>query len=139
MPIDKSAKLCYNYYSKTKGVANMARYTDLKEMKNDTARGNAIRERVAKAIYSAMCEEYGEEYARYIPKDIGITPNASKVAKHTVVVDIGDVTDNGGCEVGACVEITVKVKKWNSVETKSGRTQYGITLFDYDEVLDEGD
>lgn len=123
-----------------KGVANMARYTDLMELKNDTARGNAIRERVAKVIYSAMVAEFGEDYARYIPKDIGITPNASKVAKHTVVADIGDVKDNGDCDVGACVEITVKVKKWNTVETKSGNTTYGVTLDDYDIALaDKGD
>ena len=115
----------------------MARYTDLMEFKNDTARGNAIRERVAKVIHSDMVAEFGEEFARYIPADIGITPNASKVAKHTVVVDVGDVKDNGGCDVGVCVEITVKVKKWNTVETKSRNITYGVTLDDYDMALDK--
>jgi hypothetical protein len=110
----------------------MARYTDLMELKNDTARGNAIRERVAQVVYKAMCDEFGTDFARYIPKDIGITPNASKVPKFTVVADVGDVKDNGGCDVGACVEITVKVKKWNTVETKSKNTIYGVTLDDYD-------
>ena len=118
----------------------MSRFEDLKEMKNDLARGNAIRERVAKFIFSKLCEEFGEEFTRYIPKDIGITPNGSKVPKFTVVCDVGDVLDNGNCEVGAIAEITVKVKKWNTVETKSGNTQYGITLDDYDlELEDKGE
>lgn len=115
----------------------MARFEDLMELKNDTARGNAIRERVAKFLYEVTKKEFGEEFTRYIPKDIGITPNASKVAKFTVVADVGDVKDNGGCDVGACVEITVKVKKWNTVETKSGNITYGVTLDDYDVELNE--
>ena len=115
----------------------MARYTDLMELKNDTVRGSTIRERVAKAIYSAMCAEFGEDFTRFIPVDIGITPNASKVPKFTVVADVGDVKDKGNCEIGACVEISVKVKKWNTVETKSGNTTYGVTLDDYDISLKE--
>ncbi len=115
----------------------MARYTDLMELKNDTVRGNTIRERVAKAVYSAMCADFGEEFSRFIPVDIGITPNASKVSKFTVVVDVGDVKDKGDCEVGVCVEISVKVKKWNTVENKSGNIVYGVTLDDYDISLKE--
>ena len=36
----------------------MAYYTDLMEMKNDTARKNAIRERIATVIEKAMIEEF---------------------------------------------------------------------------------
>lgn len=32
----------------------MARFKDLMELKNDTARGNAIRERVAKFLYEVI-------------------------------------------------------------------------------------
>jgi hypothetical protein len=115
----------------------MARYDDLNEFKNEREKMNAIRERVSKVIYERIKPEFGEEFVRYIPKDIGITPNASKVAKYTVVADVGDVKDNGGCDVGVCVEITVKVKKWNTVETKSDKITYGITLDDYDIELEE--
>ena len=121
----------------------MARFEDLKEMKNERAVVNAIRERLAKFIFDKSKEEFGEDFTRYIPKDIGITRNASKVAKHTVVIDVGDIEDKDGCPVGVCAEITVKVKKWNTTVTKSDNTVYGITLDEYDEVLtkleDKGD
>lgn len=114
------------------------RYTDLNTFKNDTERMNVVRERVSKAIYKRACEEVGTDWCRYIPQEIGITPNASKVAKNTVVIDVGDVTTKDNFELGVCVEITVKVKKWNGVEkTKSGKTIYGVTLDDYDIALDK--
>ena len=111
------------------------RYTDLNELKNDTERMNVIRERLSKAIYNAVCAEFGENYCRYVPIEIGITPNASKVSKNTVVVDVGDVKDKDNFDVGVCAEITVKVKKWNDVITKSNKKQYGVSLDDYDESL----
>ena len=115
----------------------MARYDDLDTFKNEREKTNAIRERVSKVLYEASKNIFGEEFTRYIPKDIGITDNGSKVAKFTVVADVGDVKDNGGCDVGVCVEISVKVKKWNTVENKNGDIIYGITLYDYDEALKE--
>ena len=115
----------------------MARYDDLDTFKNEREKMNVIRERVSKVLYEASKDVFGEEFTRYIPKDIGITENASKVSKFTVVADVGDLTDNGGCPVGACVAITVKVKKWNTVENKNGGIIYGITLDDYDEALKE--
>ncbi len=113
----------------------MARYDDLNTFKGEREKTNVIRERVSKALYETSKDIFGEEFTRYIPKDIGITDNGSKVAKFTVVVDVGDVKDNGGCDVGVCAEITVKVKKWNTVENKNGDIIYGITLDDYDEGL----
>ena len=113
----------------------MARFEDLDTFKNEREKMNVIRERVSKVLYEATKNDFGEEFTRYIPKDIGITENASKVSKFTVVADVGDLTDNGGCQVSACVEITVKVKKWNTVENKNGDIVYGITLDDYDEGL----
>lgn len=113
----------------------MARYLDLMEFKNDTERMNAIRERVSKACYYALMAEFDKEFVRFIPEDIGITPNASKVAKNTVVADVGDVLDKDKFPVGVCVEVTVKVKKWNTVTTKSNKITYGVSLDDYDESL----
>lgn len=57
------------------------RFKDLNEFKNDTKRMNVIRERLSKIIYEKMREEFTDDYVRYIPKEIGITPNCSKVAK----------------------------------------------------------
>lgn len=110
------------------------RYTDLMELKNDTERMNVMRERLAKVIYNAVCTEYGKEYSRYIPIKIGITENASEVGKNTVVVDVADVKDKDGFEVGAVAEISIKIKKWNDVKTKKGIT-YGVSLDDYDIAL----
>ena len=113
----------------------MPRFEDLNELKNDTQRMTAIRERLSHIIYDKMCEEFGAEWSRYIPEKIGITENASEVPKNTVVVDVGDVKDKDNFDVGVCVEITVKVKKWNDVVTKSNKTQYGVSLDDYDIAL----
>lgn len=115
----------------------MARYTDLMELKNDTARQNAIRERVSQVLMRALVEEFGEEFTLYIDHEIGITPNAQKVAKFTCIADVGPVLDEGKFEVGACIEVTVKSKKWWSVKDKNGRTRYGVTLADYEEALEK--
>ena len=48
----------------------MAYYTDLMEMKNDTARKNAIRERIATVIEKAMIEEFGAENVRRMKNTI---------------------------------------------------------------------
>lgn len=111
----------------------MARFEDLAELPNETARMNAIRERIALKLYEWAKEEFGEDYAVYVPKEIYITDGAIKIPKLTVVADVGDVPDKAGFTVGACVEISVKSKKWNTVERKDGRTQYGVTLDDYKE------
>ena len=109
----------------------MARFSDLMELKNDTARTNAIRERVSKMIFDYLTTELGEDYTKYIDKEIGITENMTKVSKNTVVADVGDVVDADGCPLGACVEVTVKVKRWNTVVTKSNAVKYAVTLDDY--------
>lgn len=111
----------------------MPRYTDLMELKNDTMRMNVIRERLSKFLYDAVVKEFGEDFTKYINKQIAITPSASPVPKNTTVVDVGPVLDKDKFEVGVCAEIIVKVKKWNTVETKSGKIQYGVTLDDYEE------
>ena len=113
----------------------MSRYTDLMELKNDTERMNVIRERVARVCYNALVKEFGEEFSLFIDKEIGITPNASKVAKNTAVADVADVLDKDKFPVGVCVEVTAKVKKWNDVKTKANKIQYGTKFDDYLEAL----
>lgn len=112
----------------------MARYSDLMELKNDTARGNAIRERVGKVIYNALVAEFGEDFTVMLPKAVSVYDG--DIPKNAVCADIGDVTDKDGCTVGAVVEVGVKVKSWNTVVTKrldiSGKpiVRHAVTLDD---------
>lgn len=106
----------------------MARYTDLMELKNDTARGNAIRERLAKSIHTAIANEFGEDFSVLLPKKI--TVFESDIPKNTICVDVGDVVDKDGATVGIVAEIGIKVKAWNTVATKSDRIRYAVTLDD---------
>lgn len=106
----------------------MARYSDLMELKNDTARGNAIRERLAKSIYAAIANEFGKDFSILLPKKI--TVFESDIPKNTVCVDVGDVLDKDGATVGIVAEIGIKVKAWNTVATRSGRNRYAVTLDD---------
>jgi hypothetical protein len=115
----------------------MARYTDLENFESERKKINVIRERVSKVIYEALKQEFGEDFTRYIEKEIAITPTAQKVTKNTVIADVADVTDNGNCLVGICVEVSTKVKKWNTTLRENGSTQYGVTLDDYDTELNE--
>lgn len=112
----------------------MARFTDLMEMKNDPARGNAIRERLAKIIYDTLVKEFGEDDTLLLSKKI--TVFESDIPANTICVDVGDVLDNDKATVGAVAEISVKVKSWNTVATKRG-TRYAVTLDDIKIALDE--
>lgn len=111
----------------------MARYTDLMELKNDTQRKNVTRDRVSEIVYKALANEFGKEYALKLLTDKYITPNAVKTPKMTVIADVGDVEDNGGCLVGLCVEVSVKVKTWNTISRKNGGITYGVCFDDYKE------
>ena len=84
----------------------MAYYTDLREMKNDTARKNAIRERVATVIEKAMIEEFGAENVRRM--------------KNTIAAAVGEVTNKAGQTMDACVEIAPKCCSWDYVVKKNG-------------------
>lgn len=79
----------------------MAYYTDLMEMKNDTARKNAIRERIATVIEKAMIEEFGAENVRRM--------------KNTIAAAVGEVTNKAGQTMDACVEIAPKCCSWDYV------------------------
>ena len=91
---------------KTQKEVNMAYYTDLMEMKNDTARKNAIRERVATVIEKAMIEEFGAENVRRM--------------KNTIAAAVGEVTNKAGQTMDACVEIAPKCCSWDYVVKKNG-------------------
>lgn len=84
----------------------MAYYTDLMEMKNDTARKNAIRERIATVIEKAMIEEFGAENVRRM--------------KNTIAAAVGEVTNKAGQTMDACVEVTPKCCSWDYVVKKNG-------------------
>ena len=112
----------------------MARYTDLNEFNSERKTMDVVRERVANVILTALTEEFGEDFVRYIPVKIGITDNGGEVAKSTVVADVGTKTDKDGFDTGVCVEVITKVKKWNTTATKRG-TVNAVTLDDYDIAL----
>lgn len=112
----------------------MARFNDLMTLKNDTARGNVIRERLAKVIYNALVAEFGEDDTLLLSKKV--TVFESDIPANTICVDVGDVLDNDKATVGAVAEISVKVKSWNTVATKRG-TRYAVTLDDIKIALDE--
>lgn len=105
---------------------------DMKSEKSERKIINTIREELSKYLYTCMQNEYGEDFVKYANKELAVTENASKVAKHTVIADICDTLDKDGCEVGVVAEVTVKVKKWNTVSKKNGGTQFGVCLDDYD-------
>ena len=112
----------------------MARFDDLMTLKNDTARGNIIRERVAKILYSALAAEFGDDFTVLLDKPISVYD--SDIPKNTVCVDVGDVFDKDDCVVGIMVEVGVKVKSFNTVVTKSGRVRHAVTLDDVLLVLE---
>lgn len=113
----------------------MARFDDLMTLKNDTARGNAIRERLAKVIYNALVAEFGKDDTLLLSKKV--TVFESDIPANTICVDVGDVLDNDKATVGAVAEIGIKVKSWNTVATKSGRNRYAVTLDDIKIALDD--
>ena len=103
----------------------MAYYTDLMEMKNDTARKNAIRERIATVIEKAMIEEFGAENVRRM--------------KNTIAAAVGEVTNKAGATMDACVEIAPKCCSWDYVVKKNGDEieEYNLDAAyeEYNEIL----
>lgn len=113
----------------------MERFTNLNELKNERDTMQFIKSEISRIIYNYFCSNYGEEFCRLIPKKITITENESDVSANTVVVDVGDITNKDGFTVGACCEIIVRVKKWNTALRKNGGKQFAISLDDYDEGI----
>lgn len=110
------------------------RYTDLMNIAGDTARKAEIRKRIASVILSALNNECEEEYVRYITDDIYVGDNGSKIPGNTIIADVGDVVNKDKCVMGALVEITIKVKNWNDVQTAKTDRQ-AFTLDDIDEAI----
>ncbi len=108
------------------------RYDDLMELANDTTRKAVIRERIGKRIASIMNEDFNSEYVRFLAHDIGVGANGSKIPKGTILVDVGEVLDKDKCSVGAIVEISVKVKNWNSTSTARNPDRQAVTMVDID-------
>lgn len=124
----------YNIYSK--GVDSMT--MNLDEMKNDTARKNAIREVYGKIIYDAMIAERGEENVIYIPKtiEVGGEEGATvKITGNSVVVCVGQVTNKDGFLVDAIIVIGMTVKNWNDVCNKNSRVTLALNMDDIREAL----
>lgn len=99
-------------------------YTDLMEMKSDTARKNAIRERIATIVEKAIIQEFGEEN--------------TKRMKNTIAAAVGEVENKERRTMDACVKIDVKVMSWNYTQRKDGNDidEYNLEE-DYQRFLEE--
>ena len=104
----------------------MAKFTDLMELKNDTERKKVIRERTIAELTKTLTAMFGDDTI-CLPKKITVF-NAD-IPKGTIICDVGDVLDSDKAIVGAIIEVSVKVKSWNTVATKKG-TRYAVTMDD---------
>lgn len=113
---------------------------NLKEMKNDTARKNAIRYNLANLIYNACVAEFGEVNVRLLKSKITVMSYDGKgeidIAANSVVVNVGDVEDSDGATVDAIAVINTTVKAWETKTNKSGRTTYAINMDDIDMAIE---
>ena len=101
---------------------------DLKSMKNDTARKNAIRTKLAEIIFNALAEEFGIDDTVYIKNKITVFD--SDIAGETVAVTVGMVDNNEGEEVEAVATVSATVKSWNTVKNKSNKITYAVNMGD---------
>lgn len=100
---------------------------NLNELKNDTARANAIREKLSEVITAALVAEFGDENVINIKTKI--TVNDSDIAGNTVAVKVGTVTVDGE-EVDAVATVAATVKSWKTKTNKAGKTTYSVSLAD---------
>ena len=112
------------------------RYTDVIDMANDTTRKAVIRERIGRLIADVMTENFNSENVRFLVNDIGVGANGSKIPKGTILADVADVLDKDKYPVGAIVEISVKVKNWNSTSTAKNPDRQAVTMVDIDMGID---
>lgn len=108
---------------------------DLKSMKNDTARKNAIRTKLAEIIFKAFVEEFGIDDTVYIKNKI--TVYDSDIAGETVAVTVGMVDNNEGEEVEAVATVSATVKSWNTVKNKSNKITYAVNMGDILGAIDD--
>lgn len=113
----------------------MAKFSDLVGMKNDTERKKVIRERVSQIVYDTLRAQFGDDTVKINKK---ITVFNSDIPSGTILCDVGDVPDSDGFPVGAVVEVSVKVKSWNTVATKK-YIRHAITMDDIMLAIDDRD
>lgn len=107
---------------------------DLSIYKNDTARKNAIRDKLAEVVKIALIAEFGEENVIFIP--YAIEPNGgSKINGGSVAVRVGETLDKNGFIVDVVAVLSPSVKGWNDVTTKSNRTTLAINFDDITEAV----
>ena len=107
---------------------------DLSIYKNDTARKNAIRDKLAEIVKIALVAEFGSENVVSIP--FAIEPNGgSKINGGSVAVRVGETLDKNGFTVDVVAILSPSVKGWNDVTTKSGRVTLAINFDDIQEAV----
>lgn len=115
---------------------------ELKGLKNDTARKNFIREKLAEVIYNAVVEEFGADETVLIKDKITVVcddnDEGSEIAGQTVAVTVGMVDDKNGDEVEAVATISATVKSWNTTKNKSGKITYAMNMSDIIQAIKDG-
>lgn len=107
---------------------------DLSIYKNDTARKNAIRDKLAEIVKIALMAEFGSENVVSIP--FAIEPNGgSKINGGSVAVRVGETLDKNGFVVDVVAILSPSVKGWNDIATKSGRVTLAINFDDIQEAV----
>ena len=107
---------------------------DLSIYKNDTARKNGIRDKLAEVLKDALVAEFGNENVIAIP--FAIEPNGgSKINGGSIAVKVGETLDKDGFSVDVVAVITSTVKGWNDILTKSGRLTLAINFDDITEAV----
>ena len=108
---------------------------DLKDMKNDTARKNYTRQKLAEIIKNALIAEFGEDNVVYVPK--AIYPNdGGKIDSESVAVRVADIEDKDGYTVDYVAVISPQMKPHNTVVRKDGKTTLALNLDDIRDAVE---
>lgn len=110
---------------------------DLMTLKNDTARQNAIRETIAKAVTKALADEYGVDNVIFVDKKVTVMDGdgneTAEIASNSVVLNCGKVKAKNGDEVDAVAVINATVKSWDTKTNKSAKVTYAVR---FDDIVD---
>ena len=100
--------------------------------KNDTAKATLVRETLAKAMYTVLLAEYGEENVLFIDKKVEVIDGPT-LAKNTVVIRVGETVNSKGATVDVVATITPEVKNFVEKTDKKNKTTYAVA---FDDIVD---
>lgn len=108
---------------------------EIKDLKNDTARKNYTRQRLAEILKTALENEFGAENVVYVPK--AIYPNdGGKIDSESIAVRVADIEDKDGYIVDYVAVISPQMKPHNTVVRKDGKTTLALNLDDIRDAVE---